>query len=172
MRKRAFISGVIAALLALGAAVSLHFAEQSGTEAGQSLLVPIVNGPPLVHPTGLVIRPQPPAYRVHETETGFRIEPANALRLRNPWSIQLRLAEMEPLSVSHFKVKKVGDRDAHYRLDVDENIGSGGPLHTLTAWIACGSRRIVMTATQQAEYPERPDWSVAWAILAVSSCKM
>jgi hypothetical protein len=169
MRKRAFISAVIAALLALGAAVSLHFAEQSGTEA---VLMPIVNGPSLVHPTGLIIRPLPPAYTVHETETGFRIEPADALDLRNPLFIQLWLAEMEPLSVSHFKVKKVGDRDAHYRLDVDENMGSGGPLHTLTAWIACGSRRIVMTASQQAKSPERPDWSVAWAILAVSSCKM
>src|SRR5215471_3968101 len=106
MRKRAFISAVIAALLALGAAVSLHFAEQSGTEARQSLLVPIVDGPSLVHPTGLVIPPLAPASGVHETETGFRIEPANALPMRNPWSMQLRLAEMGPVSVSQFEVKK------------------------------------------------------------------
>ena len=82
MRKRAFVSAVIAALLALGAAVSLHFAEQSGTEAGQSLLVPIVNGPSLVHPTGLVIRPQPPAYRVHDGFTRLKLDFALSLPMR------------------------------------------------------------------------------------------
>jgi hypothetical protein len=32
----------------------------------------------------------------------------------------------------------------------------GGPLHTLTAWLACGDRWIVMTAAQQMEPPANP----------------
>jgi len=68
--------------------------------------------------------------------------------------------------------KRIGDRDARYRLKVDEEeTGSGGPLHTLVAWIACGPSRIVMTATQQAEAPAQPDWSAAWAILGAGRCE-
>jgi hypothetical protein len=126
----------------------------------------------LVHPTGLILAPQPPQYVVRETQTGFRVEPANAHRLRNPWSVQLRLADVDALNGSDLERKKLGEREVHYRVNGDEAAGSGGPLHTLNASTACGSRHIVMTATQQAEPPERPDWSTAWAILGASRCEL
>ena len=129
---------------------------------------PAAGRPGLVHATGLVLAAPPPEFQVRETPTGFRVDPANARSVRNPWSLDLRLTGEDPPGAA--ETRKIDDRDAHYRLEVDPDAGSGGPLHTLTAWIACGSRRIVLIATQQAEPPERPDWTPAWAVLAASRC--
>jgi hypothetical protein len=170
----------IAALVALGGAVGLGAgacsrlrpAEQSRTEAEPGPPAPVVSGPPLVHPTGLVLGPQPPARRVRETQTGFHIEPADARRLRNPWSVELRLSDSDPLNGSDLETRKLGERAARYRVSTDDkDTGSGGPMHTLVAWIPCGAFRIVMTATQQAEPPAQPDWSPAWAILGAGRCE-
>jgi hypothetical protein len=122
----------------------------------------------------LVIGPQPSVYAVRETAAGFRVEPVNARHLRSPWSVQLRLADTDPPNASAFDRKKLGDRDVRYQVTVDDEAGSGGALQKLTAVTApptaCGSNRIVMTATQQVERPTRPDWSAAWTILAATRC--
>ena len=161
----------VALVALLGAACSRPqtlLAERSRTEAGTAAPVPV--GPPVVHATGLVFDSQPTAFKVSDTAAGFRIEPADARRLRNPWSIELRLADAEPAASAVDKSKKLGERDARYHVSVDEEAGSGGPVHALTAWLTCGDRRIVMTATQQVGPPAQPDWSTAWAVLQASRC--
>jgi len=142
--------------------------EHSRTEAGASSPEP--NGPPRVHANGLLLDPQPTAFTVKETAAGFRIGPADARRMRSPWSIEVGLADANPAGAAGDQSKKLGERDARYHVTVDEEAGSGGPLNTLTAWLACGERRIIMTATQQVEPPAKPDWSIAWAVLQASRC--
>ena len=144
----------------------------ASTDGGEARVAPAASGPPLIHPTGLVLGAQPPAVRVSETAAGFRAGPAASRRMRNPWSVDLRLADADPLEDgARVERTKVGDRDVHYHVSVDDDSGSGGPLFTLTAWTACEFRRIVMTAGQQAEPPAKPDWSFAWSILAASRCQ-
>lgn len=129
------------------------------------------SGPPSVHRGGLVLGAQPPEIRVVETDIGFRVDPVHARRMRNPWSVELRLADVASPGAPETRLKMLGDREAHYRAVMDDGGGSGGPLHTLTAWVACGPKRIVMVATQQAEPPGTPDWSFAWALLEASYCQ-
>lgn len=143
-------------------------ANHSPSEAGAA--TPVPPGPPMVHPTGLLLDAQPAALMVKETAAGFRIEPADARRIRGPWSIQVGLTDAEPTASPGEASRRLGERDARYRVNVDEEAGSGGPLHTLTARLACGDRWIVMTATQQLEPPAKPDWSIAWAALHASRC--
>jgi len=145
-------------------------AEHSRSEAGAAAPVPA--GPPMVHATGLILDAQPAAFVVKETAAGFQIEPADARRMRSPWSIQVGLADAEPATSPGEQGKKLCERAARYRVTVDEEAGSGGPLHTLTARLACGDRWIVMTATQQAEPPAKPDWTTAWAIAQASRCAL
>ena len=145
-------------------------AEHSRSEAGAA--GPVSTGPPMVHATGLILDAQPAAFVVKETASGFHIEPADARRMRSPWSIQLGLTDAEPVTSPGELSKKLGERDARYRVTVDEEAGSGGPLHTLTARLACGDRWIVMMATQQAEPPAKPDWTTAWAIVQASRCAL
>jgi|GEM_PF-6048612 len=143
-------------------------AAHSRSEAGAAAPVPA--GPPMVHASGLVLDQQPAAFVVKETAAGFRIDPADARRMRSPWSIQLGLADADPAAGPGDASKKLGEREARYRVTVDEEAGSGGPLHTLTARLACGDRWIVMTATQQLEPPAKPDWSIAWTAMQGSRC--
>lgn len=165
----------IAGLLALVGAAACSRAQVVPPEHSKVALAPAVaapapSGPPLVHATGLVLDSQPAIYRVSKTDAGFRIEPTDAWRMRSPWSIQLQLANAEPGKTAVDESKRLGDRDARFHVTIDEEAGSGGPLHTLTAWLACGQRRIVLTAAQQVELPAKPDWSVAWTILQTSRC--
>jgi hypothetical protein len=143
-------------------------AQHSRSEAGAAAPVPA--GPPMVHASGLVLDPQPAAFIVKETAAGFRIEPGDARRMRSPWSIQLGLADADPAAGPGNASMKLGEREARYRVTVDEEAGSGGPLHVLTARLACGDRWIVMTATQQLEPPAKPDWSIAWTAMQTSRC--
>lgn len=177
--QRALAVAGMVALVAAGGALGLAgcsgsdqpSAEKTSAEAGQALAPPAASGPTQFHATGLSLAPQPPAYAVRETPEGFTVEPANARHLRTPWSVSLRLAQEDPAAGGDSEVKKLDEREARYRLTVDDEGGSGGPLHTLTAWTACGTSRIVMTATQQWEGPGAPDWSSAWGILAASNCE-
>jgi hypothetical protein len=125
--------------------------------------------PPLVHPSGLTVVVPRGDYGAHPTATGFRIEPAAAAHQRSPWSVDLRLAA-DPLAGKTVETRNLDGRETRYHVEIDDTAGSGGPLHTLTATASCGSRTIVLTATQQAEPPARPDWSPAWSILAGTSC--
>lgn len=165
---------VLAGTATLGAFGCTRFrsTRPGGTDAEQSPPAPIISGPPSVHHTGLTLDAQPPRIRVRETAVGFRVEPAEARRMRNPWSVELRLSGDDPLAGAAIETRKVGDREAHFRVTVDEEAGSGGPLHTLVASMSCGSRHIVLTARQQAEHPGRPDWSAAWAILGAARCQV
>ena len=108
--------------------------ERSRTEAGATSPEP--TGPPRVHTNGLLLDPQPAAFTVKETAAGFRIEPADARRMRSPWSIELGLADANPAGAAGDQSKKLGERDARYHVTADEEAGSGGPLNTWTAWLA------------------------------------
>lgn len=131
---------------------------------------PAQTGPALVHGSGLLLWPQPAAVVVRETPAGFRADPANARRLRNPWSAEVRIEAADPVSRSGATPRRVGAHPTHYTLSVDEEAGSGGPLHTLTASAACEGRYIVLQASQQVEPPATPDWAPAWMLLASSGC--
>ena len=151
-------------------------AEASRPAAEPVVRPPPPTGQPRVHPTGLVLAPQPPSYAVRESTAGFMVEPANARSLRSPWQVDLRLAQKDPFDgAGALRRMKVGDRDARYRVAVDEGGGSGGPMHTLTASmaaLACGPfTHIVVIASQQVEPPASPDWSAAWSVLAASRCE-
>jgi len=98
-----------------------------------------------VHPTGLVLAPQPASYAVRESAAGFVVEPANARSLRSPWQVDLRLAQKDPFdgagtSAGALKPMRVGDRDARYRVAVDEPGEIG--LHPARAKERAGRSRL------------------------------
>jgi hypothetical protein len=162
------VLGVGSVVAAAGLRPHALLAAPSNSEAPPIARAPA--GHPLVHRTGLVLAPQPSAFNVSETPAGYRIEPVDARRMRSPWSIQVGLSDVQPAASVAGQRRKVGEREAHYRVTVLGDSGSGGPLHTLTAWLPCKDRGIVMTASQQVEPPAKPDWSTAWAVLASSQC--
>jgi hypothetical protein len=124
------------------------------------------------HPSGLILDLPEAAYRVRETTTGFAIEPENANTLRNPWTVDVQLQSGAALDRKGTRTRKIGDREVHYRIESDENSGSGGTLHILTAWTPCGRSHLVIIQRGQAEYPQDPDFSPVWTILAGSRCRM
>lgn len=142
----------------------------TAAEPEPSIAIPAKTGPAQVHPSGLTLLPQSAAYNVQSRDFGFRVDPANARSQRTPWSVELRFLSGPQPAKATSKSKQVGEHAAHFALQVDEEAGSGGALHTLTAWAACGSGELQMRASQQAEPPARPDWSAAWQLLAASGC--
>lgn len=136
----------------------------------QPIPAPAPTGQAQVHGSGLTLLPQSAAVVVRETPAGFRADPENARRVRSPWSAELRLEATDPVAQAGSKPRRVGAHQTHYTLSIDEEAGSGGPLHTLTASAACESRYIVLQASQQVEPPASPDWTPAWTLLASSGC--
>jgi hypothetical protein len=135
-----------------------------------SIPAPLKTGPAEVHASGLTLLPQPETFRVQSREWGFRVDPANARRERNPWSVELRLLATDSLPDAGTTAKQVGEHSAQYSVQIEEQEGSGGALHKLTASARCGAGWLSMTAAQQAEFPARPDWSAAWSLMAASGC--
>lgn len=128
-----------------------------------------VNAMPFKHANGLMLALPDGAFRVEESEAGFRIEPPDAASMRNPLEIEVVLRAGEPPGAWP-EAKPLGNVVARYRTEVAAG-GSGGDEHALTAWIPCSTGFVVVHQIQRLEPPEEPDFSPAWTVLGAARCE-
>jgi hypothetical protein len=123
---------------------------------------------PLKHPNGLSLAMPATGWTQQQTSTGFVLQPATAGGRDNP-EIRISLnSGTSPIGIFP-ETRTFPASMAQYRIDISDG-GSGGTEHILEAWTACGTGHAVLEQVLQAEPPEKPDFSVAWAVLATLKC--
>jgi hypothetical protein len=123
---------------------------------------------PLKHPNGLSLAMPATGWTQQQTSTGFVLQPATSGGRDNP-EIRISLnSGTSPIGIFP-ETRTFPASTAQYRIDISDG-GSGGTEHILEAWTACGTGHAVLEQVLQAEPPEKPDFSVAWAVLATLKC--
>lgn len=124
------------------------------------------------YPGGLIVTLPVKTHQVRLTGSGFQVLPERAEELRNPWTVDVRFQAGALPDSASMSTRSIDGREVRYRIESDSEAGSGGALHTLTAEVACGGGHIAFIATQQAEYPDEPDFAPAWEVIARTRCKI
>lgn len=123
----------------------------------------------LKHPNGLSLSMPETGWAQKQTDNGFALQPTAASGGRDNPAISIsRNTDAAPVGVFP-DTRTFAQSEARYRIDISEG-GSGGTEHILQAWTSCGTGHALLEQVLQAEPPEQPDFSVAWAVLATINC--
>jgi hypothetical protein len=120
---------------------------------------------PVKTDSGLTVSLPSEGYEIEKTTAGIKIRPANWRSLREPTEIDVEARNSIPEG-DFRQHRRVGDRDASYRIDVAAG-GSGGEERTLQAWVYASTGGVIYLRQYcQSEEPSERDFDIAWQILA------
>ena len=118
----------------------------------------------ITHPNGLALK-LPLNLRAEPRSAGFRVTPAEGGPARIPSVVDVTLQPTARPEGTFPETRPIAGGQARYRIEEGEG-GSAGPQFVLTAWLAYGRGHVLVRQTTQAEFPAKPDFSLAWIVIA------
>ena len=115
-------------------------------------------------PNGLALTLPPHA--ALQIADGFTITDPASFGRRSADSVSVRLLSGAGPDQAGAETRTVSGRVVRYRVASAAAVGSGGAEHRLTAWFAARGGHVLVDAGTQAEWPARPDFARAWALIA------
>lgn len=119
----------------------------------------------LVHPNGLMLE-LPASLDAQQRLDGFLVTPPGARERRSPQQVSItrHLGAARPPGAWP-EQKRVAGRAFSYRVEQNEG-GSGGEAHVLTAWTPYPGGYVQVEQTVQSEWPATADHGFAWEVMA------
>jgi hypothetical protein len=117
----------------------------------------------LTHPEGLKLR-IPAQLQVQQLRSGFHISSLASKVSRIPQALEVTVAR-SGVPEGHWPERRISNgREVRFRMDELAG-GSGGTEYVLTAWVRYDPGHVLVKQTTQAEWPVKPDFSLAWTVL-------
>ena len=125
----------------------------------------------LNHPNGVSVRYNSEKLSAKQEQSGFSfVDLMVPDRYRFTPGLEVSLDAGSEPSDSWPKLKMLGGRRVHYRIETSDDGGSGGREYELKAWVPCSADRYLSIQQHVQSHRDTPDFSAAWALLTGTTC--